>query len=342
MTKILSEKKRNNLRKAGIRHYEKLIHQQSKEWLIEHFKKGADEYAVNVSLLIRNIIWQLRHRIQTRDREPLNELIRTAWYMYIKPTLTRVNALSAKTDQYNQMIAQIVYMVKEIEVLRYKEIGFRNEGQAYQQIGGNANIILIAEKLGYQGFLNEMAKKYSITTIALGGQPSVLNIEYFVDELRNRKINLRRSFYLFSIVDYDPSGWIIQNAFIENLKFYGLKYTKTFELITPDMLTQEEIKMSKYLLPAGKGMTAKNRDWIKQIKKRAYKNQKYLFNISGRGLPARLYGLESESISTKRLEEKLKEVMVPLIGKTEDLLKIYELKKLDKNIKNLILHKLTT
>lgn len=339
--KVLRSSKRFNLRKVGIRHFDKLIHEQSKDWLIENFKKGADEYAVNVSLMIRNIIWQLRDRILSGNREPLKELIRTAWYMYIKPTLTRVDALSSKTDQYNQMIAQIVYMVKKLDILRYKDIGFRNEGEAYQYIGGNANIILFAEKLGYQGFLNEMSEKYNITTLALGGQPSVLNIEYFIDELKKRKINLRRSFYLFSIVDYDPSGWIIQNAFLDNLKFYGLKYTKIFELITPDMLTQEEIKMSKYTIPIGKAMNVKNRDWIKEIKKRSFKNQKYLFNISGRALPAKLYGLESESVSTKRLEEKLKEVMVPLIGKSEDLLKIFELKKLDKNIKNLILHKLT-
>jgi len=33
--------------------------------------------------------------------------------------------------------------------------------------------------------------------------------------------------------------------------------------------------------------------------------------------------------------------MVPLIGKSEDLLKIYELEELDKAIKALIIHKLT-
>ena len=38
---------------------------------------------------------------------------------------------------------------------------------------------------------------------------------------------------------------------------------------------------------------------------------------------------------------KLEEEMVPLIGKSEDLLKIYELRKLDKAIKDLIIHKMT-
>lgn len=43
---------------------------------------------------------------------------------------------------------------------------------------------------------------------ALGGQTSVLTLECFIDAVRNRGVNLQRSFYLFSIVDYDPSGRI--------------------------------------------------------------------------------------------------------------------------------------
>ncbi|MFH1309541.1 MAG: hypothetical protein ABIH85_02540, partial [Candidatus Omnitrophota bacterium] len=54
-----------------------------------------------------------------------------------------------------------------------------------------------------------------------------------------------------------------------------------------------------------------------------------------------LYGLEAEAISGKRLTEKLEQEMVPLIGKSEDLLKIFELKQLDKAIKDLMIHKLT-
>lgn len=54
-----------------------------------------------------------------------------------------------------------------------------------------------------------------------------------------------------------------------------------------------------------------------------------------------LYGLEAESISGKRLTQALEKDMVPLIGKSEDLLRIYELKQLNKSIKDLIVHKVT-
>ena len=331
---------RDRLRKAGIRHYDELIHDQTEEWLIQNFSEGSTDYPVNVARLIRNIVWQTRERILKGEKPPLKELLRTFWYMYIKPTLSRAGALAQETDQYAQLIDNIVFMVKEIEVMEYKDIGFRDDNQANRKIGANANIILFSEKLGHQAFLSDIADKYNVSILALGGQPSVLNVEYFVDTLKEAKINLQRSFYLFSIVDYDPSGWIIRDAFMDNLRFYGIPNTRVIDLVHPDMLTPEEIKFSRYLIKDVESMRIKNKNWLKEVHKRDYKNQEYLEGETKRGEKI-LYGLEAESISGQRLSQKLEEEMVPLIGKSEDLLKIFELKKLDKAIKDLIIHKIT-
>ena len=330
---------RDRLRKAGIRHYDELIHDQPKEWLIENFNQGATDYPINVARLIRNIVWQTRERIIKGEKPPLKELLRTFWYMYIKPTLSRAGALAQETDQYAQLIDNIVFMVKEIEVMEYKNIGFRDDNQAHRRAGANANIILFSEKLGHQEFLSDIADKYNVSILALGGQPSVLNVEYFVDTLKEAKINLQRSFYLFSIVDYDPSGWIIRDAFMDNLKFYGIPNTRVIDLIHPDMLTPEEIKLARYRIKEPEEMRVKNKNWLKEVHKRDYKNQQYLEETKKD--KKILYGLEAESISGKRLTEELEKEMVPLIGKSEDLLKIFELKKLDKAIKDLIIHKIT-
>ena len=330
---------RDRLRKAGIRHYDELIHDQSKEWLIKNFKQGATDYPVNVARLMRNIVWQTRERIKKGEKPPLKELLRTFWYMYIKPTLSRADALAIKADQYDQLIDNIVYMVKGIQVMRYEDIGFRDENQAHREVGANANIILFSEKLGHQNFLSDIRDKYKVSILALGGQPSVLTSEYFVDIIRKRDISLQRSFYLFSIVDYDTSGWIIRDAFIDNLRFYGITHTRVVDLIHPDMLTPEEIKLARYKIPDTEAMKVKNKTWIKGVYKRNYKNQEYMEETK-KGERV-LYGLEAESISAKRLTDELERVMVPLIGKSEDLLKIYELEELDKAIKALIIHKLT-
>jgi len=288
---------------------------------------------------MRNIVWQTRERIVAGDKPPLKELLRTFWYMYIKPTLSRAGALAIETDQYAQLIDNIVYMVKEIKVMEYKDIGFRDDNQAHRRVGANANIILFSEKLGHQAFLSDISDKYNVSILALGGQPSVLNSEYFVDTLKETGVNLQRSFYLFSIVDYDTSGWIIRDAFLDNLKFYGIPNTRVFDLITPDMLTPDEVKLARYRIPETESMQAKNKSWLKEVHKRNYKNQEHLEEIK-KGKQT-LYGLEAESISGKRLSQKLEEEMAPLIGKSEDLLKIFELRKVDKAIKDLIIHKIT-
>jgi hypothetical protein len=330
---------KDRLRKLGIRHYDELIHDQPKEWLIKHFSHGATDYPVNVSLLFRNIIWQTRERIVKKERLALKELIRTFWYMYIKPTLSRAGSLTHETDQYAQLVDTIVFMVKDWQLMEYKDIGFRDDKKSNRKVGYNANIILFSEKTGHQDFLAEIFDQYQVSILALGGQPSVLNVEYFVDDLKKQKIDIRRSFYLFSIVDYDTSGWIIRDAFVDDLMHYGVKNTQVIDLIHPDMLTPDEVNLAKYRIPETESMAAKNLAWLKEVHKRDYKNQIYLEEIkSGKKIT---YGLESESVSAKRLTVALEEQMVPLLGKTEDVLKIIQLQKLNEAIKQLIIHKVT-
>ncbi len=76
------------LRKAGIRHYDELIHDQKKDWLVKNFKAEgpAPTYPVNVSRLMRNLVWQMKERVSSGEK-PFNELVRTYWSMYIKSTL---------------------------------------------------------------------------------------------------------------------------------------------------------------------------------------------------------------------------------------------------------------
>lgn len=327
------------LREAGIRQFDELIHDQATEWLHDKFSGGARKYPINVSSLMRNVIWQMRGRIQKKEKPPLKELIRTFWYMYIKPSLSRSGALAEEVDQYKQLSEQFVFMVKELDVMRYEDIGFRDDNEAHRRVGANANIILFSEKLGHQSFLSEIAERYRVSIIALGGQPSVLNVEYFVREMKRAGVNLRRSFYLFGIVDYDPSGWIARDAFVNDLKFYGIKNIRTFDLINPDMLTPEEIQMARYRIPQKDNMKAKNADWLAQVKDRGYANQGGLEETRPGGQV--LYGLEAESISSKRLAKKLDEIMLPLLGKSEDLVRAYEFRNLNEAIQALMIMKLT-
>ena len=357
MTKSLGDR----LRKAGIHHYDVLIHDQKKDWLIKNFKAegAAPKYPVNVARLMRNLVWQMKERIATDEKE-FHELIRTYWYMYVKSTLARADSLSKDTDQYKKLTENIADMVRVFRLITYKDIGFRDENEANMKVGVNANFIPFAEKLGHFGYLTELQRQHNVSVIALGGQPSVMNVEYFVDDLKKvksgqvladrpmmlrlpapaTKINLRRSFYLYSIVDYDPSGWIIRDAFIKNLNHYKIKNTKVHDLINPDMLSVEQIMLARYPIRAGADMEAKNKKWLADVEARHYKNQKYLVETLPSG-KKKLYGLEAEAISTARLNKTLEDIMVPIIGGNEVALKVHEMTILNQAIKDLIFFKLT-
>ncbi len=339
-TPIISFSLRDRLKKAGIRHYSKLIHDQKKDWILKNFKRGrTKKYPINIAGLMRNLVWQMKERVDSGEKE-FKEMIRTYWYMYVKPTLARTGVLAEETDQYKQLVSNVVDMVKYWKVMEYKDIGFRDENQAHRKVGVHANIIPFSEKIGHHEFLREIQEQYNVSIIALGGQPSVMNVEYFVDNIKKTHINLKRSFYLFSIVDYDPSGWIIRDAFLNDLRHYGIKQTRVYDLINPDMLTREEIMMARYPIKAGADMEDKNSDWLREVLAKHYKNQKYLVEKQQDG-KLKLYGLEAEAISTKRLREKLEKVMKPVIGGDERELKIYEMKDLDQAIGELILFKVT-
>ncbi len=318
---------KRKLRKIGIRHFDVLIHDQSKEWLIKNFSYRADEYPVNVTMLMRNIVWQMRERVINGSKAPFKELIRTFWYMYIKPTLSRCNSLNEDVNQYGYLSDTIVDMVKKYNLMRYSDIGFRDESKAHRRVGKNANIIIFAEKTSEWDLLMDLTNKYNVSIIAFGKQPSLMSMEYFVDEIKKTGLDLRKTFYLFNIVDFDTSGWILKNSVVEDLNFYGINNIYMTDLITPDMLKPRELNLSKYTIPVKEDMKVKNKNWVKKVKKRNFRNEKYLITKEKR--KDKLYGFEVTAVSTKRITEKLEEMMAPVIGMDEDFLRIYEMRNLN-------------
>jgi len=286
--------------REGIYFYKEIIHLQPKEWLIKEFGPGR-EYPVNVSKLIKNIIWQIRTRIVQKQQPPMEGLIRSFWYTYIKPVLARTNSFNKKVDQYSQMIQMFVRLVQYLDIIRYKDIGFTDDNQNDRKIGINNHIILFAEKAGHYPLLQRIARNTEVTILSLGGQPSLLSAEYFVDEMKAQGIDVRKSFYTFSLVDYDTSGWIIKDAFLNDLKSFGLKHIEHTDLILLKIFTKEEIEFNKFPLPVSPEMESKNRNWLKE---------------SG-GINGELYGLEADAAPFPRVEQLFNTEIKDLIESTE-------------------------
>lgn len=313
------------LLREGIYYYQEIIHLQPRDWLIKEFGPGK-KYPVNISRLIKNIIWQTRTGIIQKHQPGIEGLIRSFWYTHIKPVLARTGSLNQKVDQYSQMIQLFVRLIQYCDFMRYKEIGFIDDNQHDREIGINNHIILFAEKAGHYPLLQQIAQKTDVTILSLGGQPSLLSAEYFVDEMKAQGIDVRKSFYTFSLVDYDPSGWIIKDAFLNDLKFYGLKHIQHQDIIIPEIFSKEEIALNKYSLPAPKEMKEKNRKWLEETN----------------GIDGQLFGLEADAAPFQRIEDLFTTQIQDLIISTESVRKGRAFLSVSQSLNEYILARLTT
>ncbi|MBI4744549.1 MAG: hypothetical protein HY776_07005 [Actinobacteria bacterium] len=112
----------------------------------------------------------------------------------------------------------------------------------------------------------------------------MLSTEYMVEHiLKNTQSD--QTFFVFSVVDYDPSGWIVESNFIDLLKDQGLKTIESTTLIHPRHYSEEELLLNRYEIPSGKKADTINERW---------------FDATG-GIGGELYGLEAESLPIERL-----------------------------------------
>lgn len=286
------------LREEQIRSYDVPIHEQSKEWLIKEFGPG-DPYPINLTLATKNIVWQVREQIRKGKEKPIQGIIRTFWYTHIKPVFARTGILKEEREQSQVIHRVLVDLIRERDIMRYKDMGFLNNNAGTVKIDKNWHVLLVGEKHGKYAVLETIAKDLNSTVLTLGGQPSLLSMEYLVDDYKEKGIDIRKSMYIIFVVDYDPSGWIIRDSVIRDLKFYGMKNIKPIDIILPEILTEKEVELAKFPLPGTQ--KAMNEKWIE---------------LTG-GIKGKPYGFESDSVPFERLRDKIIEAATPYVGNPE-------------------------
>ncbi len=305
------------LRKEKIRSYNVPIHQQSKEWLIKEFGPG-DPYPINITLATKNIVWQARENIRKGKVDPVQGIIRTFWYTHIKPVLARTDSLNPLMDQSDVLHRVLVDLVKTRDIMRYKDMGFSNNNSSTVHIDKNWHVLLFGEKHGKYAVLTKIARELKCTVLTLGGQPSLLSMEYLVDDYKELGIDIRKSMYLIFVVDYDPAGWIIRDSVIQDLKFYGMKHIKSIDIIVPNILTPKELELAKF--PLSKEQKTLNKKWIKKTN----------------GINGKLYGFESDSVPFARLKNRIIEAATPYVGDPEIIRRANAVEELSKMLRRLV------
>jgi hypothetical protein len=313
------------LKLEGIRHFDELLPEMSKEDLREHF--GAKSTGrLNLSLYMKNSIWQAWERLQAGTLGPFRGNIRSFWYGMLKPAVSRAGALTVKSEPYDVMINQFVRLVMGQQLLRYRWFGFSDEAQADRVIGGkNRHILVVAEKRGHLPLLKQIAEDFDVTVFALGGQPSLLSTEYFCEELEAAGVDLGQDLALLSIVDYDPAGDIILRTFMRQMREFGARSLLRTDLVVPKNMTAGQVALNKFRLSRAKSERKKIAFWL----------------AATGGVDGSPYGLEADAMPEAQLLEVFeREVSVYLKLGVEEVKRRRQKKRLSRALQRLILRKL--
>jgi len=273
------------LSKLGVVRFTRDMRTLNREELAEAFASQRSGRII-LTRLIRSIIWQVLERIRSGKLQPLPGNLRTFWYRHIKPVLAHIpDDDTVRTDPYETMLDAFTELVLDKKLCRYGEFDFTDANWEHRRLGSQRpHILLFAEKRGWMRFLKQAHEQWGITVLSLGGAPSALTSEYTSAHLRPL-LEPNTQIHLIGIVDFDPSGWVIAQAFQNQLAQTGLTQTQLHTLIHPKHYSPDELTLFRFPLP--KGQTTLTARWLEQTG----------------GLGGETWGLEAESMHPDKVRD---------------------------------------
>ena len=130
--------------------------------------------------------------------------------------------------------------------------------------------------------------QYDITGISLNGFPSYLTTEFLLRDMQRFGL-LDKPLRLFSVVDYDPSGYWIEREFAAQFRDLGTEVSSVTTLVNPRELPQELVELCKYKL------------------KKDTQTQNWLIATGGIGSEA--FGLEADAVGAGRIGEAVERIV---------------------------------
>jgi len=264
--------------KAAVEAFKKRwdIKQFTRERMLSYFRQfGVNE--INTKRVIKNIIYQMFRWIKKGIEPPSDGNIRSLWYR-IKAVLAYHSNILGPGD-VDTFYNTLQEMVEEHNLFRYKDFGFMDMNEPYRGIGAKApEIILASEKLGHYLFIKKLAAEAGVSFICLKGEPAVISLEYFSDDLMKTCGDKPKT--VFCISDVDPAGYSIEGNLVSGLQRNGHQVDRVVKLVDASAFTSEEIAIVRYpvvsfetkdaqvkpIEPANMGQVTKGRDWFNLLK----------------------------------------------------------------------------
>lgn len=130
-------------------------------------------------------------------------------------------------------------MIHEYGLLTYADLGFVDRRPDLREIGAvHPGVVLVVEKDTVSAMAFEVARRFGVTVIILGGAPELVVVEPFVRAL---KASWTGPVRVIAFVDYDPDGYIVARSFADHLRFYGLEADEPAFLVGPGRFSGQEL-----------------------------------------------------------------------------------------------------
>jgi len=152
-----------------------------KERSLRYFRR-LGENQIDKRRLAKNIIWQTWRWIKKGLRKPFDGNIRSFWYE-VKNALGGDEILDS--DDVGMFYDTLRELIEDQHLFRYKDFGFMDMNSPFHGVGKQRpEIILAVEKAGLANMARALALEAGASHICTRGEPAVLTIEYFTDNLK--------------------------------------------------------------------------------------------------------------------------------------------------------------
>lgn len=277
--------------------------------------------------VIKNIIYQLLRWMKKGIEKLSDGNIRSLWYK-IKATLAYHSNILEPGD-VDIFYSALQEMIEVQKLFRYKDFGFMDMSEPYRGVGQKRpEIILASEKAGHFFFIRDLAKEVGTSFACMRGEPSVISLEYFSDDLFTACGDAEK--VIFCITDIDPAGYSIERNLVEGLTSRGHKVRQVTKLVDPSLFPGGDIVYALYpvvryqqkgdaIKPMGKstmGQVTKALDWWrKEINDDRFVTEKPL----GNGWKiVTISGIESDSASREIIRKRFLEGLSQGLRKTRN------------------------
>lgn len=283
----------------------------SRTRMLSYFRQyGVNE--INKKRVVKNIIYQMWRWITAGIEEPSDGNIRSMWYR-IKSVLAHHANILGPGD-VNTFYSTLLEMIEAQGLFRYRDFGFMDMNAPYCDVNAeHPEIILASEKIGHFLFIRNLARSVGASFICTKGEPAVISLEYFSDDLHKNCGG--RPLTIFCISDIDPAGYSIERNLVKRLEQTGHKIARLIKLVDTSIFESADIAVVRFPVvsyekkgevikpvpPAMMSQVTKTLDWFKEIQDPRLITEK---DKGGGWKVVTIWGIESDAADRKAIENR--------------------------------------